>query len=135
MIVFLNPPVKVPPGGLIAISDWDKNQIFFFSNGGKIVNAIAKENNFLKLLAGISFNRLGHLMVTDRGTIVCAWELTMNGDLVRKIESRGSNPGQLDFPYGLVVDNEGRINSRISGYSQTVTFFIALENWELSCAS
>ena len=67
MIVFLNPPIKVPPGGLIAISDWDKNQIFFFSNGGKIVSTIAKENNFLKPSAGIAFNRLGHLMIADRG--------------------------------------------------------------------
>ena len=59
----------------------------------------------------------------------------MNGDLVRKIGSCGLEPGQLDFPYGLVIDNEGRINSRISGYSQTSDFFRCLENWELSCAS
>lgn len=115
--------IAITSNGLIAVSDWDKNQIFFFSNGGKIVSIIAKENNFLKLPAGIAFNKVGHLLVADRGNH-CVWELTMNGDLVRKIGSHGSNPGQLNFPYGIVVDDEDRIivsesgNSRISVFSQ-----------------
>ena len=33
----------------------------------------------------------------------------MNGDLVSKFGSHGSNPGQLDFPYGIVIDDEDRI--------------------------
>ena len=119
--------IAVTSNGLIAVSDWDKNQIFFFSNGGKIVNTIAKENSFLKLPAGIAFNRLGHLLVADRGNH-CIWELTTGGDLVRKIGSCGSNPGQLYFPYGVVItDDDGIIvsesgNSRISIFSQTGDF-------------
>ncbi len=119
--------IAITSNGLIAVSDWDKNQIFFFSSGGKVANIIAKENNFLKQPAGIAFNRLGHLLVADRGNH-CVWELTMNGDLVRKIGSHGSNPGQLNFPYGIVIDGEDRIiisesgNSRISIFSQLGDF-------------
>lgn len=119
--------IAVTSNGLIAVSDWDKNQIFFFSSGGKVANTIAKESSFLKLPAGIAFNRLDHLLVADRGNH-CVWELTMSGDLVRKIGSHGSNPGQLNFPYGIVIDNEDRIivsesgNSRISIFSQMGDF-------------
>ena len=119
--------VAITPNGLVAVSDWDKNQILFFSSRGKLVNTIPNENSFLKLPAGIAFNKLGHLLVADRGNH-CVWELTSSGELVRKIGSQGSNPGQLNFPYGVITDDKGRVvvsesgNSRISVFSQTGDF-------------
>ena len=44
--------IAVTSNGLIAVSYWDKHQIFFFSSGRKVVNITAKENNFLKLATG-----------------------------------------------------------------------------------
>ena len=119
--------IAIAPNGQIAVSDWDKNQIFFFSNGGKVVNVIGKENGFLKLPAGIAFNKQGHLLISDRGSH-CVWEVTVGGDLVRKIGgSHGSSPGQINFPYGVVVSDDYIIvsesgNSRISIFSLTGDF-------------
>ena len=119
--------VAVSPNGHIVVSDWEKNQIFFFSSNGKVTNVIGKENNFIKLPAGIAFDKEGHIFVADRGSH-CVWELTTDGDLVRKIGTPGSNPGQLSFPYGVTISGRSNIivsesgNSRISIFSPTGDF-------------
>lgn len=125
----LSDPIAIAAtsNGQIVVSDWDKSQLFFFSNRGKIMNVIAKETCFLKFPAGIAFNKQGHLFVADRGNH-CVWELTVNGDMVRKIGSHGSGPGQLNFPYGVAISNQDLIivsesgNSRISIFSQSGDF-------------
>ena len=120
--------IAVSPNGQIVVSDWEKSQIFFFSSNGKVVNIIGKENGgFIKLPAGIVFNKEGHLFVADRGNH-CVWELTSDGDLVTKFGTPGSHPGQLNFPYGITISERNNIivsesgNSRISIFSSKGDF-------------
>lgn len=119
--------VTVASNGQLVVSDWDKSQMFFFSSAGKLLHVIPKENYFLKLPAGVAFNKQGHLLVADRGNH-CIWELTTDGDVVRQIGSCGSMPGQLNFPYGVVITEDDQIivsesgNSRISVFSMTGDF-------------
>lgn len=119
--------VTVASDGQLVVSDWDKSQVFFFSSGGKLLHVIPKENYFLKLPAGVAFNKKGHLLVADRGNH-CIWELTTDGDIVGQIGSHGSMPGQLNFPYGVAVTEDDHIivsesgNSRISVFTMTGEF-------------
>ena len=119
--------IAVASNGQIVVSDWEKNQVFFYSSSGKLMNVIAKDKGFLKLPAGIAFNKQNHIFVTDRGNH-CVWKLTVDGDLVNKIGSYGSSPGQLNFPYGVVIDDYDQVIvsesgiSRISIFTQTGEF-------------
>ncbi len=110
----------------ILISDWDKNEVIKISKLGKL-EKIGEENNLLKFPAGLALNHLGNILVTDRGNH-CIWEITISGDVVRRIGSKGTSPGQFLFPYGVIVLSNKSIvvtesgNNRVSIFSETGSF-------------
>ncbi len=110
----------------ILISDWDKNEIIKISKLGKL-EKIGEENNLLKFPAGLAINHLGNVLVTDRGNH-CIWEVTIHGDVVQRIGSKGTRPGQFLFPYGIIVLSNKSIvvtesgNNRVSIFSENGSF-------------
>ena len=114
--------IALSPDGNIYVSDWDKNVIFVFQNNGKLLFTIGKDDNTIKFPAGIAFDKQGRLLVADRSSH-CVWILTPRGEIVGKISSEGSKPGQLYYPYGIAVNDEGQVivtesgNDRVSIFS------------------
>ena len=103
--------------GNIYVSDWEKNRIYVFQSNGKCVNTIGKDDGFIKFPAGITFDRRGRLLVTDRGNH-CVWVLTPEGELVEKI----GRLGQLHYPYGVAVKQDGTVIVTESGDSRVAIF-------------
>ena len=119
--------IAIMPNGSIFITDWDKNRVYVYQNNGKYITMLGKDDGFFKCPAGIAINRHGHLLVTDRYHH-CIWVLTASGDVINKIGSKGSLPGQLFYPYGITVTENGSIvvtesgNHRISVFSSKGDF-------------
>lgn len=117
--------VAISKNGCVAVSDWDKGHILFFAKNGKVVNTFGRDSD-IKFPAGITFDSDGNLYVADRGNH-CLWVLSPNGDVIRKIGSRGSKFGELYFPYGIAVKNDRIMvsesgNHRVSVFSLTGNF-------------
>ena len=119
--------IAIMPNGSIFVTDWDKNRVYVYQNNGKYITMLGKDDGFFKCPAGIAINRHGHLLVTDRYHH-CIWVLTASGDVINKIGSKGSLPGQLFYPYGITVTENGSIvvtesgNHRISVFSSKGDF-------------
>lgn len=103
--------------GNVYVSDWEKSRIYVYQSNGKCVNTIGKDDGFLKFPAGITFDRRGRLLVTDRGNH-CVWVLTPEGELVEKI----GRAGQLRYPYGVAVKPDGTVFVTESGDSRVAVF-------------
>ena len=114
--------IAVMNNGSIFVTDWDKNRIYVYQSNGKYITVLGKDDGFFKCPAGIAINRQSQLLVTDRYNH-CIWVLTPGGEVVNKIGSKGSLPGQLFYPYGITVTENGSIivtesgNHRLSVFS------------------
>ena len=114
--------IAIMNNGSIFVTDWDKNRIYVYQSNGKYITVLGKDDGFFKCPAGIAINQQGELLVTDRYNH-CIWVLTPSGDVVNKIGSKGSLPGQLFYPYGITVTENGSIvvtesgNHRLSVFS------------------
>lgn len=114
--------IAVMSNGSIFVTDWDKNRIYVYQSNGKYITVLGKDDGFFKCPAGIAINQQGQLLVTDRYNH-CIWVLTPSGDVMNKIGSKGSLPGQLFYPYGITVTENGSIvvtesgNHRVSVFS------------------
>ena len=114
--------IAVMSNGSIFVTDWDKNRIYVYQSNGKYITMLGKDDGFFKCPAGIAINQQGQLLVTDRYNH-CIWVLTPSGDVMNKIGSKGSLPGQLFYPYGITVTENGSIvvtesgNHRLSVFS------------------
>ena len=121
--------IAVSSDGNVAVSDWDKSQIVFFTQNGKHISSGNKEKyrDNLKFPAGIAFAANGNLLIVDRGNH-CIWSLTECGEIVNKIGSHGSKPGELHFPYGVTTRKDGCIivtesgNNRVSIFTEDGKF-------------
>ena len=110
----------------IFVTDRAKNCIHILDLNGKLISSIG--DDFLKQPTGIAVRPSGHLLVADQENS-CIWEMNEDGRIIRPIGGdKGSNPGQLNLPYGVALDSQGRVivsekgNCRISVFSANGQF-------------
>lgn len=112
--------------GKLYVTDWDRSCIHIFQSNGDYNVSIGGDDSLLgeslKFPAGIAMNAEGQLIVADRGNH-CLWLLETNGQILRRIGSKGHKAGELYYPYGVAVHQNGSIvvsesgNNRISVFS------------------
>ena len=97
----------------VYISDWSKKRVYVYSGtDGKKIRSIkgcykrGQKDEYVGFSrpAGITFDRGGRLMITDRGE-KCVWCINVEGDeLIRKI-----GEDHLHSPYGIAIMKDGKM--------------------------
>jgi sugar lactone lactonase YvrE len=129
--------VHFAPDGSLWATDPDDHVVHKFSPDGKLLMTLGKKGMPGDDTARDAFNRPnavgfgpnGDIYVSDGYVNSRIVQFTGDGKFVRIIGGKkGSKPGELQLPHGVVVDQQGRIivadsdNKRLSVFSKDGTF-------------
>ncbi len=104
--------VAVDAEGRLYVSDHAGNEVSVYDPGGQLVAKIGR--GMLQQPTGIAIDRRAQILYVVSGAgreskrhVIEAFSL--KGDHLRTIGTRGSNPGEFNFPVNIAVGAEGRI--------------------------
>jgi DNA-binding beta-propeller fold protein YncE len=101
--------VAVDDEGKVFVADATLDRVFGYSADGAVAIAIGHEGE-LKNPSGLATDRARkRLYVADASMHQVLCYSTVDGELIRTIGNRGSEPGQFNFPTNLFVDRQGRV--------------------------
>ena len=91
--------------------------------------SLSWSNHYLLLTQGITnlvfdtgiATKQGRVVIADRGNH-CLWIYTANGQLLARFGQQGSNPGDLHYPMGVAIDDDGNIFTSESGNHRISVF-------------
>jgi sugar lactone lactonase YvrE len=133
--------VHVAPDGSLWATDPDDHVIHKFTQDGKLLLTLGKKgvpgddssHDAFNRPNAVGFGPGGEIYVSDGYVNSRIVQFTPDGKFVRIIGGRkGSAPGELQLPHGVVVDQQGRIivadsdNKRLSVFSRDGTFIKTL---------
>ena len=114
-------PVSVAIGkdGLVYVSDRGRNSVIVYDNFGLYHSTINMQQEAVQI-AGIAIDDAGgFLYVVDRGGIDSKLhqllKYTLDGQLVKKIGTRGKEPLQFNLPLDVTVGSDGSVYVLDSG--------------------
>jgi DNA-binding beta-propeller fold protein YncE len=101
--------VAVDGDGKVFVADATLNRVFGYGPDGNLVIAIGHEGE-LKAPSGLATDRERKLLyVADSSMHQILCYSTVNGERVRAIGKRGSDPGEFNFPTNVFVDGHGLV--------------------------
>ena len=123
--------VAVSKDGIIAVSDWYSHQVKKYSLQGKLLSVIGNNrgnnNGQFYHLNGLVFSSNKMLYVVDGGNHRVQ-VFQQDDKFAFTFGSKGSNPGQFQFPVRIAIDTDNRVlvsdhhGNHISLFSHTGSF-------------
>ena len=125
-------PVGVAVFGTeLAVSDSARKQVFVFTRAGRFQRTIQKPGGFQRPTGLGFFAKEQLLYVVDTlANEVCIFDLS--GRLVRRFGSRGTDPGQFNYPTHVFVDQRGKayvtdsLNFRVQVFDRSGKFLFEI---------
>jgi len=133
--------IHVAPDGSLWATDPDDHVVHKFSTDGKLLMTLGKKgmpgddasHDAFNRPNAVGFGANGEIYVSDGYVNSRIVEFTSDGKFARIIGGKkGSKPGELQLPHGVVVDQQGRIivadsdNKRLSVFSKDGVFIKTL---------
>ena len=123
--------IAVSKDGIIAVSDWDSHQVKKYSLQGKLLSVIGNNrgnnNGQFDRPRGLVFSSNKMLYVVDNGNYRVQ-VFQQDDKFAFTFGSKGSNPGQFQFPLRIAIDTDNRVlvsdyhGDHISLFSHTGSF-------------
>lgn len=101
--------IAIDAEGKVFVADATLNRVFGYGPDGALVIAIGRDGD-LQAPSGLATDRARKLLYvadSSKHQVVCY--STVNGARVRTIGTRGSEPGEFNFPTNLAVDGQGQV--------------------------
>ncbi|MBI3753280.1 MAG: 6-bladed beta-propeller [Deltaproteobacteria bacterium] len=122
--------IAVAPDGRIYVVDSENNRVEIFNQAGQFVKAFGakgKGDGQFSMPFGIAIGADGRLFVTDSGGGLFSKNSRVqvfdkDGGFLYSFGRDGSQDGELSYPLGIALDNQGRVFVADSGNSRISVF-------------